>query len=262
MLAESLSAALVAAADHRRDAEHPLTIHDLGAGTGSMMRWLAPRLVGPQRWLLHDTDASLLARATAGSDSTPIRALDGAAVRAHAVRSDITLAEPRAIHGADLITASALLDLLTGSELRRIVQACAAVGCPVLLAVNVTGRVDLTPPDPLDNELRRAFNRHQRRLVGSGRLLGPDAPRIASAAFRRQGATVHQAASPWRLTAADSALATAWLEGWVAPAVEVRPELADASRDYLRRRRQQAGAGGLSVTVHHVDLLILPLGAR
>ncbi len=38
----------------------PLQIHDLGGGTGSMARWLAPRLDGPQRWVLHDRDAELL----------------------------------------------------------------------------------------------------------------------------------------------------------------------------------------------------------
>ena len=41
-------------------------IHDLGSGTGSMSRWLAPRLPGPQHWVLHDRDADLLARAAAG----------------------------------------------------------------------------------------------------------------------------------------------------------------------------------------------------
>ena len=35
-------------------------IHDLGCGTGSMGRWLAPRLPGPQHWVLHDRDADLL----------------------------------------------------------------------------------------------------------------------------------------------------------------------------------------------------------
>ena len=38
-------------------------VHDLGSGTGSMARWLAPRLPGPQHWVLHDRDAGLLARA-------------------------------------------------------------------------------------------------------------------------------------------------------------------------------------------------------
>ncbi|MFE7842124.1 SAM-dependent methyltransferase, partial [Streptomyces sp. NPDC057474] len=33
-----------------------LIVHDLGCGTGSMGRWLAPRLDGAQRWVLHDQD--------------------------------------------------------------------------------------------------------------------------------------------------------------------------------------------------------------
>ncbi|NUT57736.1 MAG: SAM-dependent methyltransferase, partial [Agromyces sp.] len=30
----------------------PVVVHDLGSGTGSMMRWLAPLLPGPQAWVL------------------------------------------------------------------------------------------------------------------------------------------------------------------------------------------------------------------
>ena len=38
-------------------------IHDLGCGTGSMARWLAARLTGPQHWVLYDRDDELLALA-------------------------------------------------------------------------------------------------------------------------------------------------------------------------------------------------------
>ena len=34
----------------------PLMIHDLGGGSGAMGRWLAPRLPGPQHWVVHDRD--------------------------------------------------------------------------------------------------------------------------------------------------------------------------------------------------------------
>ena len=37
----------------------PLLIHDLGSGTGSMARWLAPRLPAPQRWVLQREDDRL-----------------------------------------------------------------------------------------------------------------------------------------------------------------------------------------------------------
>ena len=35
-------------------------IRDLGCGTGSMARWLVPRLPGPQHWILTDHDPALL----------------------------------------------------------------------------------------------------------------------------------------------------------------------------------------------------------
>ena len=35
-------------------------IHDLGGGSGAMGRWLAPRLPGPQHWVVHDRDPALL----------------------------------------------------------------------------------------------------------------------------------------------------------------------------------------------------------
>ena len=41
------------------------TIHDLGCGTGSMTRWLAVRLPGPQHWVMYDSDDELLTLAAA-----------------------------------------------------------------------------------------------------------------------------------------------------------------------------------------------------
>ena len=100
-----------------------LVIHDLGGGSGAMGRWLAPRLPGPQHWIVHDRDAGLLEIAVADPP-------DGAAVTVEARRSDITqltrrdLAGGRDLAGASLIVASALLDLLTEEELARMLGAC------------------------------------------------------------------------------------------------------------------------------------------
>ena len=43
----------------------PLVIRDLGCGTGSLGRWLAPLLPGPQHWILQDRDPALLDHAAA-----------------------------------------------------------------------------------------------------------------------------------------------------------------------------------------------------
>jgi SAM-dependent methyltransferase len=232
-----------------------LSVHDLGSGTGSMARWLAGRLAGPQRWVLHDRDADLLRRAAA---TPPTAAADGAPVIVETRRRDVTRLDPAELAGASLVTASALLDVLTADELERVVAACHRAGCPALLALSVTGRVELTPGDPLDPTVSEAFNDHQRRTTAAGRLLGPDAVGVAAAAFARHGVVVEDRPSPWRLGAGQASLVAQWFSGWLAAACEQRPELRAATRSYADRRRAQATAGELSVTVHHRDLLAWP----
>jgi hypothetical protein len=230
-------------------------IHDLACGSGAMGRWLAPLLPGPQRWVLHDRDADLLALAAA---DVPGPAADGAAVAVETRLSDITQLGRDDLAGATLITASALLDLLTGDELAALSQACAGAGCPVLFALSVTGRVHLAPADPLDSRVAAAFDAHQRRLTPRGRLLGPDAVEAAVEEFRRLGAEVVVRPSPWRLGAAERRLATEWLNGWVGAACEQEGGLAADADLYRRRRLREAEAGRLAVTVGHADLLVLP----
>jgi methyltransferase family protein len=227
------------------------SIHDLACGSGSMGRWLAPLLSGRQRWVLHDRDADLLALASAHAPAAP-----GVAVETRL--SDVTRLPPDDLTGATLVTASALLDLLTWDELTRLVLTCARAGCPVLFTLSVTGRVQLLPPDPLDGRTAAAFNAHQRRRTQRGRLLGPDAVEAAVEGFRALGAEVLVRPSPWRLGGADGDLAAEWLTGWVEAACEQEPGLASEADLYRRRRLSEAAAGALAVTVGHADLLVLP----
>jgi len=226
-----------------------LVIHDLGGGSGAMGRWLAPRLPGPQHWIVHDRDADLLKLAVAGA---PDPAADGAAVTVEARRSDLSLLTRGELADASLITASALLDLLTADALARMLVAC--TGCPMLLALTVVGRVTLTPEEPLDALIGTAFDAHQRR----NRRLGPDAVAVAVDQLRNAGAEVLLRPSPWRLDAAYPDLAAEWLAGWVAAACEQEPALAVDAGAYRDRRLAQAAAGELEVIVDHADLLALP----
>jgi SAM-dependent methyltransferase len=221
-----------------------LLVHDLGCGTGSMRRWLAPRLPEPQHWVLHDRDPELLALAAAGADEVEARLGDVSALTA------------RDLAGADLVTTSALLDLLTAREVDGLAVACIGAGCAALFTLSVAGRVELTPADPLDGEIATAFDLHQRRTVHGRRLLGPDAVAVASDSFTRLGARVQVCPSPWRLGPDQAALTAEWLRGWVGAAVEQRPDLPVG--DYLRRRSAEAADGRLRVVVHHLDLLARP----
>jgi hypothetical protein len=232
-----------------------LVIHDLGCGSGGMGRWLAPLLPGPQHWVAHDRDADLLAAAAA---NLPGPAADGSAVTVETRHSNITRLQAGDLTDATLITASALLDLLTEEELSRLIDACAGGGCPALLTLSVVGCVRLTPPDPIDQRVARAFDAHQRRSTARGRLLGPDAVTLAADEFARIGATVHVRPSPWRLGAPQSELASEWFSGWFGAACEQQLELARDTDVYARRRLAQARAGQLGVTVEHADVLILP----
>jgi hypothetical protein len=221
-----------------------------------MGRWLAPRLPGPQHWVVHDRDAGLLGLAVADG---PGSAADGAAVTVEARRSDITRLGPGDLAGANLIAASALLDLLTADELVGMLGVCTEIGCcPMLLALTVVGRVALTPADPLDGRMAAAFNAHQRRTTTAGRLLGPDAVAAAVNGFRGTGAEFVVRPSPWRLDAAHANLTAEWFGGWVAAACEQEPALAAEAGAYRDRRMAQAAAGELNVTVDHADLLVLP----
>jgi hypothetical protein len=221
-----------------------LVIHDLGGGSGAMGRWLAPRLPGPQHWVVHDRDAGLLELAAANAPGL-------VAVTVEVRQSDITRPAPGELAGASLIVASALLDMLTADELARMLGACP--GCPMLLALTVVGRVSMSPADPLDAQMVAAFNAHQRR----GRL-GPDAVAAAVDELRGTGAEVLVRPSPWRLDAAHADLTAEWLGGWVAAACEQEPALAAEAGAYRDRRLAQAAAGELAVTVDHADLLVLP----
>ena len=230
-------------------------IYDLGCGSGSMVRWLAAQLTGPQHWVIYDRDAELLTLAAA---DPPGEASDGAPVTIETRQGDITRLKPGELAGAALITASALLDMMTAEELGRFVATCAGPGCPVLIVLSVTGRVELIPSDPFDQRVTDAFNAHQRRTTSVGRLLGPDAVGAAVDGFTRLGLDVLVRPSPWRLGPGQAALTAEWFTGWLAAACEQRPELGAEAPSYAKRRLAEAAAGRLSVTVDHLDLLVPP----
>jgi hypothetical protein len=223
----------------------PLVIHDLGCGTGAMGRWLTGRLDAPRHWVLHDRDPRLLSQAGASitGPSTTVQTREG----------DLTALRADDLVGASLVTASALLDLLTAEEVNELAAACVGAGVPALFTLSVAGTVELDPAEALDASFEAAFNAHQRRVVDGRRLLGPDAATAAVEAFEALGALVTTRPSPWRLGPDQSALAAEWLRGWVGAACEQAPDLAAEAPGYLRRR-----AEGVHVVLHHTDVLALP----
>ena len=122
---------------------------------------------------------------------------------------------------------------------------------PALFTLSVTGEVTLSPPRGEDGAIADAFNEHQRRTVDGRRLLGPDAPGVAKAAFERAGATVITRPSPWRLGPERAALTAEWLRGWAGAAAEQCPDLG------LDRYVSERVANPPAATIGHVDLLAI-----
>ena len=228
----------------------PLRVLDLGTGTGSNVRYLAPRLPTPQRWLVVDRDPALLAKVRAPIASCEIE------TRAAELGA---LDDPSLFAGRDLVTASALLDLVSDSWLARLAARCRAAGAAVLFALNYDGRSHCAPIEPEDAEILTLFNRHQRQSdKGFGPASGPDATDNAAKHFADAGYRVLRESSNWFLAPDARELQRQLIEGWAEASEEIAPDRAPMIRAWLARRLAHVNAGRSHIIVCHEDLAAWP----
>ena len=236
------------------------TVLDLGSGTGSNLRYLTTRLPVGQEWVLVDHDPEHLAMLGRAATPTSVRRLT-------IVPGDLIHEGLAAIPHADLVTASALLDLASEDWLRRVVDACATAGRGAHFALSYDGDIRWWgggepggpgAEDPDDALVRDAVNAHQTGDKGLGAALGPAAGPCAERLFRAAGYLTRQFPSSWRLGAADVPLVHRLIDGWAAAATEVRPGVAGRISAWADRRRATVANGRFTLTVGHCDLLALP----
>jgi hypothetical protein len=251
----------------------PLRVIDLACGTGANLRWLAPRLGGAQQWLVVDHDAALLRRWPAclglqGGSSSARLQHSGTGQRgdfsADIVRRRLDLAQDLdhlPWQAAQLVTASALLDLVSAAWLQRLVAAATAARVAVLMALSVDGRQRFTPRDADDAAVAALFEGHQLRDKGfGGPALGAAAGPALVQALRRAGYRISQARSDWWLNSGQDtqalALQRALIDGMAAAAVQQQPAAAATVRAWQQRRL--ALAAHSTLRLGHVDVLALP----
>ena len=275
---EALAAALIATLPARP------RLMDLGAGTGSLMRWLAPRIGRAQAWTLVDQSREMT---EAAFDTIADRAEDvglkvtmpnrrtllvhapGGAWRVEALIADLADAPDNLpLHNADAVVSSALCDLVSAGWLEDM---AAALQIPFYAALCVDGRERFAPPHPADALVAAGFRRDQGRDKGfGGPALGPGAPGAIARIFGAQGYRVQSATSDWVVRARGAGL---------------HPALRERASHFLNElvlghvtaagRQQRGSAGGrlglwtvarsrqlaerrLSVRIGHRDLLALP----
>ena len=275
----------------------PVPVLDLATGTGSNLRFLASRLPPHQRWLLVDRDPDLLSEGlertaawAAARDYEFHRHASGGVIRGDRLECHVatrcmdlaSLDDPDLFEGRRLVTASALLDLVSERWMRRLARQCRAAGAAALFTITYNGRSSCSPAEPADEMIRGLMNQHQKRDKGLGGLAaGPDAAAVAERCFRDEGYVVRRAPSDWVLDADDRRAGTAedrdvlplqqdgggaclhaehdefqrqLIAGWAAAAAEQRPERAGDIEDWKVRRLAHVDAGRSRLTVGHDDL--------
>jgi len=219
-------------------------IVDLGSGAGANVRYLAPHLGDRQRWLLVDADAALLA---ANQSQHAILQLDLASAL-----------DRLPLEEGCLVTASALLDLVSEDWLRKLAARCREVHAVVLFALTYDGRVEMFPADADDAWIHEQVNQHQLGDKGFGAALGPQAAGRASTLFAQAGYAVRCQPSDWVLEPEEFSLQQQLMEGWAQAATEQLPAEAARCASWLQRRLARVAQGQSRIVVGHQDLLAVP----
>ena len=220
-----------------------IRILDLAAGTGSNLRYLLNAgSQGPRpAFLLVDHDPALLAQVPP-APGVETRCLDLATL------DDRTIFEGRA-----LVTASALLDLVSEGWLRALADRCAEAGAAVLFALSYDGRIECSPEDPGDRAVVTLVNLHQRIDKGFGPALGPDATGCAERCFATLGYRITRDRSDWVLTPASVELQRQLIDGWAQAATEIAPAQAAIVDAWRIRRLAHVHANRSQIIVGHED---------
>jgi hypothetical protein len=256
----------------------PVSLLDLGTGTGSNIRYLADHLPGEQRWLALDRDATLL-------EELPERMSSWSAERGYEARTERgkclvrgqhldchietrqhdlgTLDDYRIFAGRHLVTASALLDLVSESWLLALATHCRAAGAVVLFAITYNGRFTCAPVEDEDDMVRELMNRHQKtdKRLG-GPAAGPGAAACAEQFFAGVGYTVRREPSDWTLGPTENDVQRLLIEGWAQAATEMSPERAPLIEHWRARRLTHVAASRSRIVVGHDDLAAWPPGTH
>jgi hypothetical protein len=230
-----------------------IAILDLASGTGSTLRALQGCLPARQQWRLVDKDADLLVQAAALARSPQTTV-------ATEIRDLVHELESIPGDSFDVVTVSALLDLVSSEWLDRLIAWISGRQLPLYAALTYDGRAAVQPADSLDVKVVAALNAHQRRDKGFGPALGPAAGSALLSRLQECGYAITEGRSDWILGPNDTAIQEAVFLGWSAAA---EGTMAAVELDaWLARRRAHLAQGRSTLRIGHIDCFANPIGMR
>ncbi|MEL7543384.1 MAG: class I SAM-dependent methyltransferase [Pseudomonadota bacterium] len=244
----SRSGKVLAAARARFVDASEISICDLGSGTGVSVESFTGLFPPRQRWRLVDIDADNLQRARVRNSGRDELAIE-------TVVHDLAAAPAIWGAGTDLVTATALFDLVSRDWLEGFVAALAEARLPLLATLTYDGRHVFSPEHRFDDVMHRAFDFHQTGEKSFGLALGPSACTTMIEMLRAHGYEVTTGDSAWQLSAGrDGALIEELLRGWAAAVTDAGLVEKDTVDVWLKARI------GCSETllVGHTDIFAVP----
>jgi hypothetical protein len=229
------------------------SVVDLGADTGSTLRAFSQLtnqdLMQKLSWCLVDLDAVLL-------DEALRRHQNKYSIKI--CQADLTVVEELPLKDVQIISASALFDLVSADFIDDLLAGVNAESTAFYAALNYDGTTKWHPAHPLDEKVLTAFNRDQLRDKGFGPALGPNATEYLKTVLAKKGYRVLIRPSPWQLDAQDENMLLELIQG-IAAAVGQSDDqdLQKGLAEWKTYRLAHATTG--KCIIGHWDLLALPI---
>ncbi len=252
----------------------PLTILDLGAGLGANCVHLGPRIRGDQRWLLLDHDERVPAAgfewmaerlSAAGYEG----AWDGRqgwwADAGHRLEVAYVTApldrlmETVSLSEVDLVTANALLDLLSWKQCEALAGMLADFRLPLLATINYAS-MSFEPMGTADLPITGLYEQHMTREQAGGARLGKQAVSLLEELLEQRGYRTLRKPANWVVGPDQPEMQgalLAFMERALAE-MELMPGMVAQWEAWLELRRAEMARGALTIRVRHFDLWAHP----